>query len=310
LQLALEVAGVGPGDEVITSPFTFSATLNAILSCGAIAHLVDFDEDTFNLRPELASEAVTPKTKAIMPVHLYGLPADMARLVPLMESSGVRIVEDAAQAHLATQGAYRVGTMDLGCFSLYATKNLTSAEGGLVTGSNPEDEDRLRMLRNQGMRGRYEYAAVGYNYCLTELAAAIGLGQLERIDQTMATRDRNAALLTEGLRGIPGLVTPVVPPGYRHVWHQYTIRVTREARLTRDELAAALGASGIGSGIYYPKVLVDYPVYAEHPDVWVGDLSTARRVAAEVLSLPVHPGLSTANVTEVTERVRAALGHA
>ncbi|HVD03104.1 MAG TPA: DegT/DnrJ/EryC1/StrS family aminotransferase [Candidatus Dormibacteraeota bacterium] len=308
LQLALEVAGVGPGDEVITSPFTFVATMNSILTRGAVAHLVDIDETTFNLRPDLVSYVVGPATKAVMPVHLYGLPADMESFGLMKQRTGIRMVEDAAQAHLATQGEYRVGTMDLGCFSLYATKNLTSGEGGLVTGADPKDEESLRVLRNQGMRGRYEYVSIGYNYRLTDLAAAIGLGQLERIDETMAARERNASLLNAGLEGIEGLVTPQVPSGYRHAWHQYTIRLTVDARLNRDELAAELGRQGIGSGVYYPNVLVDYPVFAEHPNVRVEDLSTARRVATEVLSLPVHQGLSSGEVTEVVEVVRAALG--
>jgi dTDP-4-amino-4,6-dideoxygalactose transaminase len=167
LQLALEVAGVGPGDEVVTSPFTFVATLNAILGRGAVARLVDIDPVTFNVVPELVEAALGARTKALMPVHLYGLPADMGRIGSLAHQYGLRVVEDAAQAHLATQGDYHVGTEDLGCFSLYATKNLPAGEGGLVTARDEADADRLRVLRNQGMRARYEYVAVGYNYRLT-----------------------------------------------------------------------------------------------------------------------------------------------
>jgi dTDP-4-amino-4,6-dideoxygalactose transaminase len=306
LHLALEVAGVGPGDEVVTSPFTFVATLNSILGRGAVARLVDIDPVTFNLAPELVEGALGERTKALMPVHLYGLPADMERLGALARRNGTRVVEDAAQAHLAVQGDYPVGTMDLGCFSLYATKNLAAGEGGLVTAHDEADADLLRVLRNQGMRSRYEYVAVGYNYRLTELAAALALGQLSRMGDIMAARRRNAEFLSSALQQLPGLITPAVPRGYTHVWHQYTLRVTGDAPLTRDELGAALDAKGVGSGVYYPKVLVDHPIFAEHPDVHAGDLSVARRLATEVISIPVHQGLSSADLDRIAAAVRSS----
>jgi dTDP-4-amino-4,6-dideoxygalactose transaminase len=306
LQLALEVAGVGPGDEVVTSPFTFVATLNAILGRGAVARLVDIDPVTFNVVPELVEAALGARTKALMPVHLYGLPADMGRIGSLAHQYGLRVVEDAAQAHLATQGDYHVGTEDLGCFSLYATKNLPAGEGGLVTARDEADADRLRVLRNQGMRARYEYVAVGYNYRLTDLAAAVALGQLTRIAQIMDARRRNAEFLTSALQHIPGLITPQVPSGYTHVWHQYTVRVTAEAPLTRDQLGTALDAKGIGTGVYYPKVLVDHPIFAEHPGVLADELPVARQLATEVISLPVHQGLSLVDLGRIATAVRAS----
>lgn len=308
LQLALEVAGVGPGDEVITSPFTFVATLNAILSRGAIARLVDIDPGTFNMRPDLVEATITSATKALMPVHLYGLPADMDSFTRLCASRGLRLVEDAAQAHLATANGYRVGTFDLGCFSLYATKNMTAGEGGLITVSRPEDADLLRALRNQGMRDRYEYVAIGYNYRLTDVAAAIGLGQLQRLQESMERRRRNADFLTEALHDIPGIATPVVPAGYGPVWHQYTIRVQPGAALTRNQLAARLAELGIGTGVYYPKALVDYPIFRDHPRVLWDDVSVARTAAAEVLSLPVHPYLDQEDLDAIASGVREALG--
>ncbi len=307
LQLALEVAGVGPGDEVITTPFTFVATINAILSRGATARLVDIDPTTFNLRADLANDAVNTKTKAIVPVHLYGLPADMATMKGIHERTGVRIVEDAAQAHLSSQGDYQVGTLDLGCFSLYATKNVAAGEGGVVTGARPEDEERLRILRNQGMKGRYEYVALGYNYRLNELAAAIALGQLKRLTENMALRQRNALFLTEALQDIPGLITPTTPPGFRHVWHQYTIRVTPDARQSRDSLVTALTAAGVGTGVYYPHVLTDYPPFAQNPLVKTEGIPEARRAAEEVLSLPVHAGLTEGDLTTIADAVHDQL---
>jgi dTDP-4-amino-4,6-dideoxygalactose transaminase len=306
LQLALEVAGVGPGDEVVTSPFTFVATLNAILGRGAVARLVDIDPVTFNVVPELVEAALGARTKALMPVHLYGLPADMERIGSLAHQYGLRVVEDAAQAHLATQGDYHVGTQDLGCFSLYATKNLPAGEGGLVTARDEADADLLRVLRNQGMRARYEYVAVGYNYRLTDLASAVALGQLTRIAHIMDARRRNAEFLTSALQHIPGLITPQVPSGYTHVWHQYTVRVTAEAPLTRDQLGTALDAKGIGTGVYYPKVLVDHPIFAEHPSVLADELPVARQLATEVISLPVHQGLSLVDLGRIATAVRAS----
>ena len=308
LQLALEVAGVGPGVEVITSPFTFVATLNAILSRGAVARLVDIDPVTFNVRLDLVEAAITPATKALMPVHLYGLPADMEGFIELAQTHGLRLVEDAAQAHLATTLGYRVGTFDLGCFSLYATKNMTSGEGGLITSARPEDEALLRALRNQGMQERYEYVAIGYNYRLTDIAAAIGLGQLGRLQGAMERRRHNAEYLTEALHGLPGIVPPSVPAGYEHVWHQYTIRVTPEAPVSREELARQLAERGIGTGVYYPKALVDYPIFHDHPNVRWDDISAAQAAAREVLSLPVHPHLTRDDLDAIAAGIRGAVG--
>lgn len=307
LQLALEAAGVGPGDEVITSPFTFAATLNAILSRGAIARLVDIDPWTFNARSDLAESAISPATKALMPVHLYGLPADMQAFCQLAERYRLRLVEDAAQAHLATAKGYPVGTFDLGCFSLYATKNLMAGEGGLVTASRTPDAAFLRVLRNQGMQDRYDYVAVGYNYRLTDLAAALAVGQLARLRQATAQRSKNASFLTQALTGLPGVVLPAVLDGYEHVWHQYTIRVTAQAALSRDDLAHYLAVAGIGSAVYYPKALVDYPVFRDHPNVRWDDVAEARAAAREVLALPVHPYLSQGDLDEIASTIRAAM---
>lgn len=308
LQLALEAARVGPGDEVITSPFTFAATLNAILSRGAIARLVDIDPKTFNARPDLAESAINPATKALMPVHLYGLAADMQAFCQMARRYRLRLVEDAAQAHLATAKGYSVGTLDLGCFSLYATKNLMAGEGGLVTASRTSDAAFLRVLRNQGMQDRYDYVAVGYNYRLTDLAAALAVGQLTRLRQATDQRRKNANFLTQALHGLPGIVLPAAPEGYEHVWHQYTIRVTAEAPLSRDDLAHHLAVAGIGTAVYYPKTLVDYPVFRDHPHVRWDGVEEARAAAREVLALPVHPYLSQSDLDELASTIRAVMG--
>jgi len=304
---ALEALGVGPGDEVITSPFTFVATLNAILESGATATFVDIGDD-FTIAAESVAESIGPATRAVMPVHLYGLPADVATIAAVAQTHGLAIVEDAAQAHGATLDGRPVGSFGVGCFSLYATKNVTTGEGGIITCDDDEIADRLRLLRNQGMRERYCYEIAGHNYRLTDVQAAIALPQLHRLDQLTERRRANAALLDAELDGIPGLVRPVVPSGRAHVWHQYTVRITPDAPIGRDELAHALLDRGIHTGVYYPRVVFDHACYLEHPRVTAADVPNARAAAREVLSLPVHPGVSERDIAHVASAVRELLG--
>ena len=309
LLAALQALGVGPGDEVITSPFTFVATLNAILHTGATARFADIDPDDFLLRPDAVEALVTSNTRAVMPVHLYGQMADMGAIDVLAGRHELGIVEDAAQAHGASCDGRPAGSYGVGSFSLYATKNVTTGEGGVVTTDDAEVADTVRLLRNQGMRARYDYVLPGHNLRLTDLQAAVGVPQLERLEQINDARRANAARLDEGLAGIEGLTTPVERPGRRHVYHQYTVRIDDRARLDRDRLGEALAERGVGSGVYYPRVVFDYACFAEHPRVVVGDdVSTARSVAGQVLSLPVHPHLSAEEVDAVIAAVRDALG--
>ena len=307
LVAALEALDVGPGDEVLTSPFTFVATLNAILEAGAVATFVDVGDD-LTIPATSVDAALGPATRAVMPVHLYGLPADIGPITAAAEKRGVAVVEDASQAHGATVGGRPVGSFGVGCFSLYATKNVTAGEGGVITCDDAALADRLRLLRNQGMSERYCYEIAGHNYRLTELQAAIALPQLARLAARTEQRLANAARLDSGLDGVPGLVRPVVPSGRTHVWHQYTVRITAEARITRDELARDLSSRGIGTGIYYPRVVFDYACYREHPRVRVADVPNAQAAASEVLSLPVHPGLSVGDIDTVIGAVRELLG--
>jgi len=308
LVAALRVLGVGSGDEVVTSAFTFVATLNAILECGARARFADVDPVTFNVDPDSLGDVCTDRTRVVMPVHLYGQPADMASVAAIAERDGATIVEDAAQAHGASVGGRRVGGFGVGTFSFYATKNITTGEGGMVTTDDDDVADRLRMLRNHGMRARYMYESVGTNFRLTDLQAAIALPQLARLDATIAKRQANAARLDAGLSGIAGLVTPLVGPERGHVFHQYTIRVTADAAVDRDTLAAQLASRGVQTGIYYPRVVFDYDCYRDHPNVVAADVPAARATAGEVLSLPVHPNLSAADLDHIVEAVRAAFG--
>jgi perosamine synthetase len=306
LVAALQAVGLRPGDEVITTPFSFVATLNAILEAGATVRFGDIGPD-FNLDPAAVEPLIGPRTRAIMPVHLYGLPADMAALTALADRHGLAVVEDAAQAVGAACGDRPVGSFGTGCFSLYATKNITSGEGGVVTTSDSVIADRLRLLRNQGMRTRYQYEIAGHNYRMTDLQAAVALPQLTRLAELNRARTANAERLTAGLAGLPGLITPAGRAGRTHVWHQYTARVTPAAPLTRDRLAESLAADGVGSGVYYPRLMHDYPCYAADPRVRGADPTPfAAEVTRETLSLPVHPALSADDLDRVVAAVHRA----
>ncbi len=305
LVAALTVLDIGPGDEVLTTPFTFVATLNAILEVGATARFADIGADDYALDPVAAAAGLTDRTVAVMPVHLYGQPADLGKLAPLAAERGLHLVEDAAQAHGARFDGRPVGGVGVGCFSFYATKNITTGEGGVVTTDDDGLADRLRLLRNQGMRARYGYEVAGHNWRLTVLAAAVALPQLDRYAEQVARRKRNAARLSARLAGLAGLVVPSELAGREHVWHQYTVQLT--GAVGRDELAAQLAERGVGSGVYYPRLVHDYPCYAEHPRVVVGETPVAAAVAARCLSLPVHAALSDAEVDQVADAVAEVL---
>ncbi|RXZ72062.1 DegT/DnrJ/EryC1/StrS family aminotransferase [Agromyces albus] len=305
---ALEVLDLHPGDEVLTTPFTFVATLNAILEAGATATFADIRDEDFNLDPASVRERITTRTKVLAPVHLYGQMADMQPIEALAHDHGLRILEDAAQSHGATYHGRPAGSYGLGTFSLYATKNLTTGEGGLIVTDDAELADRLRVLRNQGMRARYEYEVAGHNYRLTDLQAAVGIPQLARYASIVQTRRRNAARLTEGLADAPGIVVPRELSGREHVWHQYTIRVTEEARVDRAEFVEQLTEHGIGSGAYYPRLVTDYDAYRRHPRVSVADTPVAARVAREVVSLPVHHHLADDELDAIISAVREISG--
>jgi perosamine synthetase len=297
LHLALLAHNIGPGDEVITSPFSFAATANTILLVGAKPVFADIDPRTYNLDPDLVEAAITPRTKAIMPVHLYGNPADMDRLMALCEQHGLAMIEDACQAHGATINGKPVGSFGTGCFSFYATKNVTTGEGGAVTTSDPEIAQRVRLWRSHGQRQRYDHIGIGYNYRLTNIQAAIGVVQLEKLEQLTAQRIANAAMLTEHLGRY--VQTPTTLPGHRHVYHQYTIRVPGD----REAFARALADRGIGSAVHYPCPIHKQPYYQELG--YDQSLPVAEEAARQVLSIPVHPALSRDDLLRVAEEVAA-----
>ncbi|QCQ93230.1 DegT/DnrJ/EryC1/StrS family aminotransferase [Rhodococcus sp. SGAir0479] len=307
LVAALQVQGLEPGAEVLTSPFTFVATLNAILDAGATARFADICETDFNLDPVVASARVTDRTRVLLPVHLYGETADMGALVPLAARHGLAVVEDAAQAHGATFDGRGAGSFGIGCFSFYATKNLTTAEGGMITTDDDEVADRLRILRNQGMRERYVYEMAGQNYRMTDLQASLALPQMASYPEQVAARRRNAKALRAGLEDVAGVTVPSEQPGREHVWHQFTLLLDEAAPIDRETLAARLVERGVGTGIYYPRPVYDYPCYREHPRVVVEDTPVASSVAARCLSIPVHARLSEADVDTVVDAVRGAM---
>lgn len=298
--------GIGPGDEVITSPFTFVATLNAILHVGATPRFVDIGED-FNMDPQLLSLAIAPATRAVMPVHLYGCPADMQQIQAAIAGYDVIIVEDAAQALGAAQSGRRVGSFGTGSFSFYATKNVTTGEGGVVTTNDDDVASSLRILRNQGQRDVYDYQLVGFNFRMTELQAALGVAQMTRLPEIVAARRKNARALASELAGIEGLILPAEPVDRLHVFHQFTVRVTDDATLTRDELLSHLRAREVYCGVYYPRPVFDYDCFRRDPRVGKPRTPKAERFAREVLSLPVHPNLTESELARVVDAVRDAL---
>lgn len=304
LVLALEVLDLEPGDEVITTPFTFAATLNAIIESGATARFVDIGDD-FLMNTDLIAGVVTTRTRAILPVHLFGQMVDMDALTAAINPwPEISIVEDAAQAVGAKFQGHSAGSYGMGCFSLYATKNIGCGEGGMITTNDASLAERMRILRNQGMRARYEYVEPGHNYRLTDLHAAVAIPQMEDIDAIIATRENNASFLIEGLAGLEGLNLPFGRPGDVHVWNQFTIRLTSEAPVQRDEVISYLTEQGIGSGIYYPNVVFDYACYRSHPLVSVSEVPKAANFVKNCLSIPVHPSLNKDDLEFIISTIR------
>ena len=299
LTVSLLAAGVGPGDEVITSPFTFVATANAILSCGAIPVFADIDENTFNLSASSAESMITEKTKVIMPVHLYGLSANIDEFRRIADKHKLLIIGDAAQSHGAKYGDDYVGSLaDMECFSFYPTKNMTTGEGGMITTNDEMLYSLVNSIRNHGRPtstlGTYEYDRFGLNMRLTDIGSAIGRVQLRRLPEFIKIRTRNAELLSAQLTSLDGIKLPIIPDGYTHAWHQYTIRVS-----DRSSLSAYLRDNDIGSGSYYPRLIYEYP----HLKQYKSECPIAESLVNEVISLPVHAGLSIEEVRDVSDCV-------
>ena len=300
LHVALLANEIGEGDEVITSSFTFISSANSVLFTGARPVFVDIDPVTFNLDPDLMEAAITPRTKAIMPVHLFGLPADMGAIMALAEEYDLMVIEDACQAHGAGYNGKKAGSFGTGCFSFYPTKNMTTGEGGMITTNDEEIAEECRVIRQHGMRRRYYHDELGYNFRMTDVHAAIGLGQLEKLEQFNEARIANAAYFSQHLEGV---TVPTVPDDRHHVFHQYTIRVP-DGR--RDTLREHLKDNGVGTGIYYPVPIHKQTYYTQELGYEVR-LPEAERAADEVLSLPVHPALSREDLETIVGAVNNGL---
>lgn len=298
LHLALLANDIGPGDEVITVSFTFMATVSTILMTGARPVFVDVEPDTFNINPGLIEAALTPRTKAILLVHLYGYPCDMGAIMAIAERHGLKVIEDACQAVGATYHGRPVGSFGTGMFSLYATKNIMTGEGGIITTNDDALAEKCRLMRQHGMKRRYYHEMLGYNYRLSDLHAAIGVAQLDRLADFTARRRFNAAYLNSKIES-EAVITPTVKDGYGHVWHQYTVRVN-DGR-DRDAAVQQLNENGIGTGIFYPVPAHQQGYVRE----MLGEISlpVTEQLAREVISLPVHPQLTTADLEQIAAAV-------
>ena len=301
LMASLMAHGIGPGDEVIIPAFTFFATASCVLSVGARPVFADIDPLTYCLSPAAAEAAITPRTKAIMPVHLYGHPADMPAFEALCRKRGLILLEDAAQAHMAALDGRFVGTWGTASFSFYPTKNMTTTEGGMVLTNDDEIARRLRMIRNQGMNTQYYHEVVGYNFRMTNMAAAIGLVQMNRLPEWTCQRVGNAQFYSERLTSVK---TPVTAPGATHVFHQYTVRVPDS--VDRDAVTARLNERGIGVRVYYPLPIHQQPVFKAMGGYENVTLPETEKATAQVFSLPVHPLLTDEEKAYIVQEVNAA----
>ncbi|OIO55528.1 hypothetical protein AUJ46_00995 [Candidatus Peregrinibacteria bacterium CG1_02_54_53] len=292
---ALLAHGIGRGDEVITTPFTFIATINSILSVGATPILVDIESETFNINPALIERAISPRTRAIMPVHLFGHLCAMDDILDIAQKHHLVVIEDAAQAAGAKLRERHAGTFGTGCFSFYATKNLTCGEGGAVITDDDTIAERCRMVRNHGMRQRYHHEMLGFNYRMNEISAAIGLCQLAQFDKMQRCRAQNAEFLQSHLYNVG---VPIVRDNYTHAWHQFTVKTPFQDAVKRNVIVDDLRKNGIEAGIFYPL-----PVHRQA--YLVGEFSgqsfsVAEEMADRVFSLPIHPHLSLDELERIT----------
>lgn len=296
-----------PGDEVLVPSFTFVATASMAALVGARVVPCDVEPGSFHLDLADARRRLGPRTRALAPVHLYGNPCRHEAYEAFAREHGLLLLYDAAQAHGARIGGRDVGALgDATTYSFYPSKNLFVGEGGMITTPDEDLARRLRLLRSHGQSGKYLHTLLGYNYRMTDVEAAIGRSQLRRLGAMLARRARNARLLDEGLGDLPGLGLPRPTPGGEHAWHQYTIVVDpEEAGCDRDELARRLAARGVPSAVHYPRGVHQQPIFADLPPG--PPRPVTERLAASVLSLPVHHGLDDEDVARIVAAVRDAL---
>jgi perosamine synthetase len=305
LHLAIAGAGIKPDDEVILPSFTFVATAEVIAMTGAKPVFVDIDPEKYNISPRKIEKTLTKKTKAIMPVDLYGLPADMQPIREIADKYGLIITEDAAQAHGASYKGKPPGAFaDVACWSFYASKNMTTGEGGMITTNNDELAERMRFMRSHGEKEKYKSLMLGHNYHMPEIQAAIGCVQLKKLPKFVAKRRENARRLTAKLRKAKGLQLPKEPKGYKHSWYLYTIRLKGAKGKKRDKTVEALRQKGIGAEVYYTNPVHLMPYYKKFGRY---RLPQSEKAAKQVLSLPVHPGVTAEQMDFIGESVVHAI---
>ena len=305
LHAALLAAEVGADDEVILPSFTFVGAVNAVRLAGATPVFADIDKDSYCLRAENVEEAITRKTKAIIPTDLYGLPSDMKAMMDLAKGKGITVIEDAAQAHGATYDGKKVGSVaDMTCFSFYAAKNITTGEGGLITTNDDEYAQALRMIRSHGEQRPYWTVRLGHNYHMTELAAAIGQAQLKKLPGFLERRRKNAEVATEKLEMSGKLILPREPDGRRHAWYVYTVRLRGVNAAKRNKIVDKLWNKNVEAAVYYSTPVHTTPFYRDSNMARRGRLPETEKASRQVFSLPVHPRLAQEDIDYVSETLR------
>jgi perosamine synthetase len=308
LHAALYALGIGPGDEVITTPFTFIATANPILMQGANVVFADIDPYTYNISPESIKEKITPRTKAIITVDLYGNMCDYDAIQDIAKKNNLYIVEDCAQAHGAEYDGKKAGTFgDVACFSFYPSKNMMTGEGGMLVTNNLRLAERAELFRNHGQTSLYEYEDLGYNYRMMNIQAAIGLEQLKKIDSMIEKRRENAQYYHDNLKNIPGIELPRFHKDVKHSYHQFTIRINKdEAGINRNDFSEKLTEAKIGARIYYPK-----PLHMHRHFIKQGykekDFPKSEKASEEVISIPVHPLLTNIEREYIVKTIKSIL---
>jgi perosamine synthetase len=296
-----------PGEEAIVPDFTFVATAAMVVAAQSKPVFADIDPGTFTLGPEQAEPRITSKTRALVPVHLYGQPADIAGLARVARRHGLRVIWDAAQAHGAQIHGRDVGSFpDAVCYSFYPSKNMTTGEGGMITTSDAGLARELRLLRSHGEVSRYRHVRVGYNFRSTDIASALGQVQLAKLPAALRARRQNAAVLMRGFTGLPGLELPQIAPGVSHAFNLFTIRVDpKRAGISRDDFAEALRRRGIEAAVHYPLPLHRQPIFRGYGRD--RDFPVSSKLAKSVLSLPVHPALKAKDLRFIVQCVREIL---
>lgn len=308
LHAALMAADVKAGDEIIVPSLTFAATVGPILMTGAKPVFADIDADTYSTTSESIEKIISRKTKAVIPVHLYGLPADMDPIVETARQHGILVIDDAAQAHGGSYNGRFVGSIgDMTCFSFYAGKNMTTGEGGMVTTSDDDLEQALREVRNHGEKRPYWVTRLGHNFRMSEIVAAIGVVQLEKLQSFLEKRRANAEYLTENLSVFGKLQLPREPDGRKHSWYVYTVRVRGANAGKRNKIVEKLRSKNIEARIFYETPVHLLPLYKDMQGLRRAPLIETEKAARQVFSIPVHPKLLPDDLEYVCETLRKVI---